>query len=82
MLFRSLGACRVMGDRSEGVGERGQFFPDLRRIVNLCNEKIARSDFSRQPRRGEAQGCAEQYRGGIGPLYHFRSRFIHDPTGS
>ena len=27
-----------MGDRSEKVGERGQMFPDLRRIVGLCNE--------------------------------------------
>ena len=56
----SLGACRVMGDRNEGVGERGQFFSDLRRIVDLCNKN----------------------RGEIGPLSHFRSRFIHNPTGS
>ncbi len=38
-----------MGGRSEKVGERGQMFMDLRRIVDLCNEKIAGSDFSRQP---------------------------------
>jgi len=25
-----------MGDRSEGVGERGEILPDLRRIVGLC----------------------------------------------
>ena len=43
-----LGACRVVGDRNEGVGERGQFASDLRRIVDLCNEKIAGSDFSRK----------------------------------
>ncbi len=49
-----------MGDRNEGVGERGQIFPDLRRIVGLCNEN----------------------RGEFGPLSHFRSRFIHNPTGS
>ena len=35
----ALGGCRVMGDRSEEVGERGQMFPVLRRIVGLCNEK-------------------------------------------
>ncbi len=29
-----------MGDRSEEVGERGQMFPFLRRIVGLCNEKM------------------------------------------
>ncbi len=28
-----------MGDRSEEVGEQGQMFPVLRRIVGLCNEK-------------------------------------------
>ena len=27
-----------MGDRSEEVGERGEMFPELRRIVGLCNE--------------------------------------------
>ena len=27
-----------MGDRSEGVGERGQMIPDLGLIVGLCNE--------------------------------------------
>ncbi len=27
-----------MGDRSEKVGERGQIFLYLRRIVDLCNE--------------------------------------------
>ena len=27
-----------MGDRSEKAGERGQFLPDSRRIVGLCNE--------------------------------------------
>jgi len=37
--YSLLGACRVMGDRSEEVGERGQMFPVLRRIVDLCNEK-------------------------------------------
>jgi hypothetical protein len=73
-----------MGDRSEKVGERGQFFPDSRRIVDLCNEKIAGSDFSRQAPMdgGEAQGCAEQYRGKNGPLSHLRSRFIHNSTAS
>ncbi len=28
-----------MGDRSEKVVERGQMFPVLRRIMDLCNEK-------------------------------------------
>ncbi len=28
---------RVMGDRSEKVGERGQMFTILRRIVGLCS---------------------------------------------
>ena len=46
-----------MGDRSEGVGERGQFFPHLRRIVGLYNENAGkigplshfRSRFSHNP---------------------------------
>ena len=38
-----------MENRSEGVGEQGQFAPYSRRIVDLCNEKIAGSDFSRKP---------------------------------
>ncbi len=33
----------VMGDRSEGVGERGQFFPFSRRIVDLCNENTGKN---------------------------------------
>ncbi|MEJ2633547.1 MAG: hypothetical protein P8015_20490, partial [Acidihalobacter sp.] len=31
-------------------------------------EKIAGSDFSRQPRRGKAQGCAEQIGSGASPI--------------
>jgi hypothetical protein len=39
----NLGGCRVMGDRSEGVGERGQFSPYSRRIVGLCNENTGKT---------------------------------------
>ena len=50
-----------MGDRSEEVGERGQMFPVLRRIVDLCNEKTGifgpisqlRSRFIHNPDYGE-----------------------------
>jgi hypothetical protein len=41
-------------------------------------EKIAGSDFSRKPRRGEAQGCAEQIGSGASPIQsespHLKSR--------
>jgi len=55
-----------MGDRSQGVGERGQFFPYLRRIVGLCYEKTPGAFFRASPEEGEAQGCAEQNTGEIG----------------
>ena len=55
-----VGGYRVMGDRSEKVGERGQFSLDLRRIVGLCNENRGeirplsrlRSRFLHDPRNG------------------------------
>ncbi|MEJ2676941.1 MAG: hypothetical protein P8011_17460, partial [Acidihalobacter sp.] len=39
----------------------------FRRFLCALKEKIAGSDFSRQPRRGEAQGCAEQIGSGASP---------------
>jgi len=41
-------------------------------------EKIVGNDFSRKPRRGEAQGCAEQIGSGASPIQigdpHLKSR--------
>ena len=36
---RDLAACRTWGDRSEGVGGRGQFGPDVRRIVGAMQRE-------------------------------------------
>jgi hypothetical protein len=39
----------------------------FRRFLCALKEKIVGNDFSRQPRRGEAQGCAEQIGSGASP---------------
>jgi hypothetical protein len=50
----------------------------FRRFLCEFQRKIAGSDFSRQPRRGEAQGCAEQIGSGASPIQsespHLKSR--------
>ena len=45
------------------VARQGQAISGVRffcRFLYAFKEKIVGSDFSRKPRRGEAQGCAEQ----------------------
>lgn len=42
-----------MGDRSEKVGERGQFFTDLRRIVGLCSAR-QKSQLFKKSRRPDS----------------------------
>ncbi len=61
-----------MGDRSEGVGERDQIFPDLRRIVGLCNEN--RGNFDRSPTSAVDSSIIRQLPGiGFGSLVDWYS---------
>ena len=54
--------------RSRSVRQvQSAWAPFFRLFLWAYNERIAGSDFSRQPRRGEAQGCAEQRYSGASP---------------
>ncbi|WP_455383968.1 hypothetical protein, partial [Acidihalobacter prosperus] len=52
------------------VARRGQAISGVRffrRFLCAFKEKIVGNDFSRKPRRGEAQGCVEQIGSGASP---------------
>ncbi len=54
----------MVGIRHEGKSDLSQFLSSFEaNSYSILNEKFAGNEFSRQPRSGGAQGCAEQKRG-------------------